>query len=86
MVWLMHRKVSPLAAVTITLVVVGGGGAITLLGSSLSRLIQRLPIYQESLTSGRDAVLNYLAAHGIHLQRVSGLSLLDPRDHYRLRR
>jgi predicted PurR-regulated permease PerM len=80
MVWLIHRKLSPLAAVTITLlvVIVGGGGAITLLGSSLSRLIQRLPIYQESLTSGRDAVLNYLAAHGIHLQRVSGLSLLDP--------
>ncbi len=80
MVWLIHRRLSPIVAVLITLliVVVGGGGAITLVGSSLSRLIQRLPTYQVSLTQSRDAVLGYLSAHGVHLQPVSGLSLLDP--------
>ncbi|HEU4647533.1 MAG TPA: AI-2E family transporter [Gemmatimonadales bacterium] len=80
MVWLIHRKLSPAVAVSITLlvVIVGGGGAITLLGSSLSRLIQRLPVYQASLTQMRDAVVGYLAGRGVHLPPTDGLSLLDP--------
>jgi len=80
MVWLTRRRMSPSLAVLVTVLiaVVGGVAVITLLGTSIARLVQRLPTYQIGLTAVRDQLFGFLAARGIDAEQLRSIPALDP--------
>jgi AI-2 transport protein TqsA len=71
--WLMRKRMSPGIAVFVTLVIVviGGIAVVSLLGVSITRLIQTLPAYQTGLTELRDGIYSFLKGRGIDLPRTS---------------
>jgi predicted PurR-regulated permease PerM len=79
MVWL-KRRLSPSLAVLVTVLVavVGGVAVITLVGASITQLVQRLPTYQTGLTTIRDRLLDFLTARGINTEQLRSIPAFDP--------
>ena len=78
--WLMRKRMSPGIAVLVTLliVVIGGIAVVSLLGVSITRLIQTLPAYQTGLTELRDGMYSFLKERGIDLSRLTPFESLNP--------
>ncbi len=77
--WLMSRRLSPGIAVLVTLLIVilGGVGVISLLASSITQLLQKLPIYQADLMKLQEKVTLFLAARGLDISNLLSLETLN---------
>jgi AI-2 transport protein TqsA len=58
--------------------VIGGIAVVSLLGVSITRLIQTLPAYQTGLTELRDGMYSFLKERGIDLSRLTPFESLNP--------
>ncbi len=78
---LLIRKGVPASAalaITLTAVVLGGLGLISVLGASVASMVQALPAYEDKLTALADSVKKLAASMGLDLSKLFSLDLFNP--------
>lgn len=80
MEWVIRKGISPGLAVTITIlaVVFGGLALATLLGVSISRMIDQLPAYQPRLLEVKNSLITFLSGVGIDATALFSGNRLEP--------
>lgn len=80
-IWLIRKRFKPGTAVILTIAVLLFGGLMlmSLLGASISDLIQKLPVYQEKLGGLRDRIMMTLAARGVDIAKLAPFDVLPPK-------
>lgn len=78
--WLMQKRIPPVIAVllTILIVIVGGSAVISLFAASTARFIQKLPTYEEGLSSLKETINSFLAMRGLNISQVISLDFFSP--------
>jgi predicted PurR-regulated permease PerM len=78
--WVIRKGLSPGLAVTITIlaVVVGGLVLTTLMGVSISRMIDQLPTYQPRLVEVKNSLTAFLSGFGIDATALFSSDRLEP--------
>jgi AI-2 transport protein TqsA len=78
--WLMRKRVSKGVAIglTLLLVIFGGLGVLSLLGSSIAGLIRALPTYAVRLTEMKNEIERILGSKGIEISTLLPPDVLSP--------
>jgi predicted PurR-regulated permease PerM len=78
--WLMAKKFSPGIAVLVTLLIVtvGGLAIISLLGTSIAGLIEKMPSYQERIANLIVSLKAFLAERGIDIAKIAPRESINP--------
>jgi AI-2 transport protein TqsA len=80
--WLIRKRFKAGTAVLLTIIVLLFGGLvlISLLGASVSDLIQKLPVYQEKLVGLRDRIMSFMADRGIDAAKLAPFDVFPPKS------
>lgn len=78
--WLMQKRIPPVIAVllTILVVIVGGSAVISLFAASTAQFIQKLPTYETGLSDLKEAINTFLAARGLNISQILSFDVFSP--------